>query len=147
MEANHAALYSIRNQSVHGTVLPDRIEVSSGDRGVSWLSSLADAGLYGLGIPGWRVAGVLLHEERSVGAHPECCVDEESERRIFNEMLQHEHPDGAVLSVGRQIRYLIGSEHGWLGGLHFVASALTLKPRDRWIGTGSAGRARRVSAS
>jgi hypothetical protein len=36
--------------------------------------------------------------------------------------------------VGRQLRYLIGSTHGWLGGLGFSAAALQLAPRDRWIG-------------
>ena len=36
--------------------------------------------------------------------------------------------------VGRQLRYLIGSEYGWLGGLGFAAAALHLAARDRWIG-------------
>ena len=36
--------------------------------------------------------------------------------------------------VGAQIRYLIGSEHGWLGGLGFGASAIKLGDRDQWIG-------------
>ena len=49
-------------------------------------------------------------------------------------MMRREHPQGAVVHVGRQLRYLIGSEHGWLGGCLFAASALALQPRDRWIG-------------
>ena len=61
-------------------------------------------------------------------------VDEEADRRRFNEMMRREHPQGAVVHVGRQLRYLIGSEHGWLGGCLFAASALALQPRDRWIG-------------
>jgi len=36
--------------------------------------------------------------------------------------------------VGAQMRYLIGSEHGWLGGLGFGASAIRLGDRDQWIG-------------
>jgi hypothetical protein len=36
--------------------------------------------------------------------------------------------------VGRQLRDLIRSEHGWLGGLGFAASALTVRDRDQWIG-------------
>lgn len=45
-----------------------------------------------------------------------------------------EHPRGAGPLVGCQIRYLIRSEHGWLGGLGFSASALQLHDRDEWIG-------------
>ena len=32
------------------------------------------------------------------------------------------------------MRYLIGSEYGWLGGLGFGASAIKLGDRDQWIG-------------
>ncbi len=32
------------------------------------------------------------------------------------------------------MRYLIGSEHGWLGGFGFGAAALQLRDRDQWIG-------------
>ncbi len=45
-----------------------------------------------------------------------------------------EHPQGAGPLVGAQMRYLIGSAHGWLGGLGFAAAALQLADRDRWIG-------------
>jgi hypothetical protein len=55
-------------------------------------------------------------------------------RRIWNELMLTEHPQGAGLFVGRQLRYLIGSEHGWLGGLGFAAAALQLAARDKWIG-------------
>lgn len=54
--------------------------------------------------------------------------------RIWNEMMIGEHPQGAGPLVGRQLRYLIGSEHGWLGGLGFAAAALQLADRDKWIG-------------
>lgn len=35
---------------------------------------------------------------------------------------------------GAQLRYLIGSDQGWLGALAFSAAAFYLKARDRWIG-------------
>ncbi len=54
--------------------------------------------------------------------------------RIWNEMMITEHPLGAGPLVGRQLRYLIGSEYGWLGALGFAAPALQLAARDRWIG-------------
>ncbi len=46
----------------------------------------------------------------------------------------NEHPQGAGPLVGRQLRYLIGSHHGWLGGFGFAAAALQLADRDTWIG-------------
>ena len=54
--------------------------------------------------------------------------------RTWNELMEREHPRGAGARVGVQVRYLIGSQHGWLGGLGFGASALQLKDRDQWIG-------------
>lgn len=41
---------------------------------------------------------------------------------------------------GAQVRYLIASEHGYLGALGFSAAALYLKARDRWIGWSHAAR-------
>lgn len=61
-------------------------------------------------------------------------VETDTEVRIWNELMIHEHPRGAGPLVGAQIRYLIQSTHGWLGGLSFSASALQLKDRDGWIG-------------
>ena len=61
-------------------------------------------------------------------------VQTEEQLRIWNELLETEHPRGAGPLVGRQLRYLIGSEHGWLGGAGFASAALHLKDRDRWIG-------------
>jgi len=54
--------------------------------------------------------------------------------RIWNELMIEEHPQRAGPLVGRQLRYLIGSEHGWLGGMGFAAAARHLADRDRWIG-------------
>ena len=61
-------------------------------------------------------------------------VDTVDHMRVWNEMMLSEHPQGAGPLVGAQMRYLIGSEHGWLGGLGFGAAALQLADRDRWIG-------------
>src|SRR5712691_9881956 len=61
-------------------------------------------------------------------------VEHESQMRIWNELMIREHPQGAGPLVGRQIRYLVGSAHGWLGAFGFAAPALQLEERDRWIG-------------
>ena len=61
-------------------------------------------------------------------------VSSDAQMRIWNEMMIREHPRGHGPLVGRQIRYLVGSEHGWLGALGFAAAALQLSERDRWIG-------------
>ena len=54
--------------------------------------------------------------------------------RFWNEMMIREHPNGAGPLVGCQLRYLITSEHGYLGGFAFSAAALRLQDRDQWIG-------------
>lgn len=54
--------------------------------------------------------------------------------RLWNELMACEHPQGPGPLVGAQMRYLIQSDHGWLGGLGFGAAALNLADRDRWIG-------------
>ena len=61
-------------------------------------------------------------------------VETDTQGRLWNELMIDEHPRGAGPLVGAQIRYLIGSAHGWLGALGFSASALQLKDRDQWIG-------------
>ena len=54
--------------------------------------------------------------------------------RTWNELILTEHPLKDCRLVGRQLRYLIGSEHGWLGAIGFGSCALRLKVRDQWIG-------------
>lgn len=61
-------------------------------------------------------------------------VQDDPHYLIYNTMMQAEHPLGAGHLAGRQIRYLISSRHGWLGGISFSASALNLRPRDEFIG-------------
>ena len=54
--------------------------------------------------------------------------------RTWNELIETEHPLHESRMVGRQVRYLIGSEHGWLGAVGFGSCALRLADRDAWIG-------------
>lgn len=61
-------------------------------------------------------------------------VRNSDQMRVWNEMMITEHPQGAGPLVGRQLRYLVESEHGLLGGLAFAAAALHLADRDAWIG-------------
>jgi len=61
-------------------------------------------------------------------------VETSEQMRTWNELMIDEHPQGAGPLVGRQLRYLVGSENGWLGALGFAAAALQLADRDRWIG-------------
>ena len=68
-------------------------------------------------------------------------VGDEAQRRIWNTLLAEEHPQGTTTFVGCQLRYLIGSDHGWLGALGFSASALRLRARDTWMGWSDAQRA------
>src|SRR5271157_1436366 len=67
---------------------------------------------------------------------------EEERFRTWNELMWTEHPlrDGRL--VGRQLRYLIGSEHGWLGAVGFGSCALRLRARDAWMGWDRATRQR-----
>jgi hypothetical protein len=60
-------------------------------------------------------------------------------------MMQAHHPLGAPSLCGAQIRYLIGSSAGLLGGLSFSAAAWRLTERDRWIGWDDASRAAGLS--
>jgi len=64
----------------------------------------------------------------------EVCREQDDLFRTWNELIETEHPLHDSRMVGRQMRYLIGSEHGWLGALGFGSCALRLRPRDEWIG-------------
>jgi hypothetical protein len=61
-------------------------------------------------------------------------VTTEAERRVWAELMLDEPPRGAGPLVGRQLRYLIGSAAGWLGGVGIGPAALQLVARHRWIG-------------
>jgi len=53
---------------------------------------------------------------------------------LWNDLIIRQHPCGDAPLVGAQLRYLIGSEHGWLGALGFGPAAFRLSARDQWIG-------------
>ena len=59
---------------------------------------------------------------------------------VWNDLIIDQHPCGAAPLVGTQLRYLIGSEHGWLGALGFGPAAFALACRDQWIGWSTAAR-------
>ena len=84
-----------------------------------------------IGVPP-RADGVRGLEVRPVGG--------QAERLLLARMLADDHPLGASQHAGRQLRYLIGSEHGWLGGFVFASPAPRLSARDAWIGWDAAGR-------
>ena len=65
-------------------------------------------------------------------------------RLVFNELMASEHPRSARLHVGRQLRYLVGSSHGWLGGILFAPATRVLAARDAWLGWDDASRARHL---
>ena len=54
--------------------------------------------------------------------------------RTRNELIVTEHPLKDNRLVGRQLCYLIGSDHGWLGAIGFGSCALRLGVREEWIG-------------
>ncbi len=61
-------------------------------------------------------------------------VESDGQRRIWNELIIREHPLGQRPLVGRQLRYLVCSESGYLGAAGFASAALKLRERDEWIG-------------
>jgi hypothetical protein len=64
----------------------------------------------------------------------EVSVEQDELFLTWNELMEIEHPLHDSRMVGRQLRYLVGSEHGWLGALGFGSCALRLAARDQWIG-------------
>jgi len=61
-------------------------------------------------------------------------VETDKQKRTWNELMICEHPRGSALFVGRQLKYLVSSDHGLLGAVGFAASALHLAEREKWIG-------------
>jgi hypothetical protein len=55
-------------------------------------------------------------------------------------MMREHHPQGAGPLCGAQLRYLVHSAGGVLGGLSFSAAAWRVAPRDRFIGWDDAAR-------
>ena len=76
-----------------------------------------------------------------VPAHPALIRDLEitvvrdtADRALRNTLIAREHPQRMTTFAGCQVRYLVGSAHGWLGAAGFAAVALRSAARDRWIG-------------
>jgi len=65
--------------------------------------------------------------------------------RQWRAMMQAHHPLGDGPLCGAQLRYLIRSKQGILGGLSFSAAAWRLGVRDQWIGWSDSMRERRLS--
>ena len=61
-------------------------------------------------------------------------VETDAQRLAWNTLMAHEHRRGAGPLVGHQVRYLVGSAHGWLGAEGFAAWARRLDARDVWMG-------------
>jgi hypothetical protein len=53
---------------------------------------------------------------------------------IWNGLIGSQHPQKRQLVMGRQIRYLIASDHGWLGAASFSSPSWRLRDRDQWLG-------------
>ena len=87
----------------------------------------------GLGAPVAPPEGVPEQLER-VRALELVPVRSAEQRRLWNELMAREHPRGAGPLVGCQLRYLVGSAHGWLGALGFAGAACKLAARERWVG-------------
>ena len=152
----------------HRTALADRVCADFGfvdARGrpqragcLKALRALERAGLIALApartIPGPRRTRGLGHALEPAQAVPAevsqlvglelVLVEDDAQRAIWSELMAREHPRGAAPLVGCQLRYLIGSSHGWLGALGFAAAALTLACRDRWIGWDAALRGQQL---
>ncbi len=77
--------------------------------------------------------GVPSHPSR-IGALAIRLVSTASDRALWNTLIAREHPQGMTTFAGCQVRYLLGSAHGWLGAAGISAAALRVSARDRWIG-------------
>ena len=76
--------------------------------------------------------GVPSHPGQ-IGALEFRLVSSASERAVWNTLIAREHPHGMTTFAGCQLRYLVGSAHGWLGAAGFSAAALRVSARDGWI--------------
>jgi len=64
---------------------------------------------------------------------------------LWNDLMIAQHPCADAPLVGTQLRYLIGSDLGWLGALGFGPAAWVLGARDEWIGWSVEARKSNVS--
>ena len=86
--------------------------------------------LLAAGVP--EPEGVPPHPSRIEGLRIDP-VAGPADRTVWNTLIAREHPHGMTTFAGRQLRYLVGSAHGWLGAAGFSAAALRVAARDRWM--------------
>lgn len=53
---------------------------------------------------------------------------------IWNDLIIEQHPCSDAPLAGPRLRYLIGSDQGWLGAMSFSPASFVLGARDKWIG-------------
>ena len=75
---------------------------------------------------------VPAHPARIVGLTVQVVATADG-RALWNTLMAREHPHGVTTFAGPQLRYLVGSAHGWLGAAGFSAAALRVSARDRWM--------------
>jgi len=93
----------------------------------------------GQGVPG--LEKVPAKAGRVRGLHLYLVADKnDSLHGVWNDLIIEQHPCGDAPLAGAQLRYLIGSEHGWLGALGFSSASFVLGARDSWIGWSKAAR-------
>jgi hypothetical protein len=90
-----------------------------------------------LSVP-WRLQG-QLQELRGVKLIVVTSKTGELDRQ-WKKLVAIHHYLGYRPLCGAQLRYLVASEHGYVGALGFSAAALYLKARERWIGWSHAAR-------
>ena len=78
-----------------------------------------------------RLLDAGVPEPEAVPSHPSLIRELEvrlvtgpGERALWNTLIATEHPHGMTIFAGRQLRYLVGSMHGWLAAAGFSAAAL-----------------------
>jgi len=72
-------------------------------------------------------------------------ADTPARSEMWNELIIAEHPLKSARMGGRQLRYLIASDHGYLGAAGIGAAARHLSARDKWIGWNKELRERNVN--
>lgn len=90
-------------------------------------------------LPGLQAVPRRVDQIQGLGLHL-LSGQEDPQHGLWNDLMIAQHPCGDAPLVGTQLRYLIGSDHGWLGALGFGPAAFVLASRDQWIGWSTAAR-------
>ena len=88
-----------------------------------------------------RLLETDVPEPEGVPAHPKRirnlgidAIADAAHRALWNTLIAREHPHRMTTFAGCQMRYPVGSAHGWLGAAGFAAAALRAAAPDPWIG-------------